>query len=114
MSLLQQLEPAFRRIVAEFGFRTTGGAIGVLSTGTLDATALHSLLKRAPPGTWELVTHPGYNDGDLAHARTRLKESRETEFEALKSIGELGGMDLISFAQVGADAASMPMKIEAK
>jgi predicted glycoside hydrolase/deacetylase ChbG (UPF0249 family) len=114
VSLLQRLEPAFRRIVAEYGFSTTNGAIGVLATGTLDATTLRSLLKSIPPGTWELVTHPGYDDGDLAQAHTRLKESRETEFEALNSTGEVAGVDLISFAQLAVDAGSIPMKFEAK
>jgi len=104
VSLLHWLEPAFRRMVAEYGVRTTGGAIGVLATGTLDATALRTLLTKIPRGTWELVTHPGYNDGDLAQVHTRLRESRETEFQALKSMGEIDGVDLISFAQATADA----------
>ena len=38
-----------------------------------------------PDGTWELVTHPGYNDPQLAHAGTRLVASRELELKALKS-----------------------------
>jgi predicted glycoside hydrolase/deacetylase ChbG (UPF0249 family) len=114
VSLLQRLEPAFRRIVAEYGFRTTDGAIGALATGTLDATALRSLLKTVPPGTWELVTHPGYNNADLARVHTRLKESRETELEALKSIGETAGMELIGFAQLPAAATSGHVKIQTK
>ena len=114
VSLLQRLEPAFRRIVAEHGFRTTEGAIGVLATGTLDATTLRSLLKSVPPGTWELVTHPGYNDADLARVHTRLKESRETELEALQLIGEIAGLELIGFAQLPAAATSEPVKIHTK
>ena len=57
VSLLRRLEPAFHRIVAEEGFTTTDGAIGVLATGSLDAATVNSLLQQLPPGTWELVTH---------------------------------------------------------
>jgi len=74
--LLRTLEPTFRRIVAEEGFTTTDGAIGVLATGTLDSGTLSSLLHALPGGTWELVTHPGYNDTSLANAGTRLLVSR--------------------------------------
>jgi hypothetical protein len=66
VSLLHLLEPAFRRIVAKEGFATTDGAIGVLATGTLDAATVSSLLRSMPAGTWELVSHPGYNDAALA------------------------------------------------
>jgi hopanoid biosynthesis associated protein HpnK len=98
VSLLRCLEPAFRRIVAEEGFSTTNGALGVLATGTLDAAAVASLLQRLPSGVWELVTHPGYNDADLAQARTRLLASRETEREALSALARFPGIELISFS----------------
>jgi hopanoid biosynthesis associated protein HpnK len=101
VSLLRLLEPTFRRIVAEEGFVTTDGAIGVLATGTLDAATITSLLSNLPAGTWELVTHPGYNDADLAQARTRLLASRETEREALPSIHSGNEIELISFSQLG-------------
>jgi predicted glycoside hydrolase/deacetylase ChbG (UPF0249 family) len=97
LRLLRLLEPAFRRIVAEEGFTTTDGAIGLLATGTLSAAALTSLLRNLPPGTWELVTHPGYNDADLARAHTRLLASRDTERQALSALQPLPGINLISF-----------------
>jgi len=101
VSLLRLLEPAFRRIVAEEGFATTDGAIGVLATGTLDAATVRSLLRNLPAGTWELVAHPGYHDPDLAQAGTRLLASRETEREALLSINLGDEIELISFSQLG-------------
>ena len=101
VSLLRLLEPTFRRIVAEEGFVTTGGAIGVLATGTLDPATVASLLAALPDGAWELVTHPGYNDSDLAQAHTRLLASRETEREALASISLRDGIELINFSQLG-------------
>jgi predicted glycoside hydrolase/deacetylase ChbG (UPF0249 family) len=98
VSLLHRLEPTFRCIAAKEGFATTDGAVGVLATGTLDAATVSSLLRNLPPGTWELVSHPGYNDADLAQAHTRLKASRETERQALHVIQEFPNLNLISFA----------------
>jgi hopanoid biosynthesis associated protein HpnK len=103
ISLLRRFEPAFRRMVAEEGFTTTDGAIGVLATGTLDSKTVRSLLRHMPAGTWELVTHPGYNDADLARAGTRLLASRETELEALMSLGKTPGFEPISFAGLDGD-----------
>ncbi len=101
VSLLRLLEPAFRRIVAEEGFTTTDGALGVLATGTLDAATLAALLNNLPAGTWELVTHPGYNDADLARTHTRLLASRETEREALASFHWRDEIELIDFSRLG-------------
>jgi predicted glycoside hydrolase/deacetylase ChbG (UPF0249 family) len=103
VSFLRSFQPAFRRIVAEEGFVTTDGAVGVLATGTLDATTVASLLRTMPKGTWELVTHPGYNDADLAAAGTRLRASRETERAAFEAVKQAGGIELISFAQLRPD-----------
>lgn len=102
VNMLRQLEPAFRRIVAQEGFATTDGALGVLATGTLDEATLHSVLRKIPAGTWELVTHPGYSDDDLAKAHTRLRQSRETERQALLEVAKIEGLALINFAQLAA------------
>jgi chitin disaccharide deacetylase len=106
VALLRRLQPAFKRIVAEEGFATTDGALGVLATGTLDATTVNSLLKQMPPGTWELVTHPGYNDQDLAQLHTSLKESREMERHALQSIPGMAGIELISFSRLASESGT--------
>jgi predicted glycoside hydrolase/deacetylase ChbG (UPF0249 family) len=98
VSLLRLWEPAFQRIVAEEGFVTTGGALGVLATGSLDAAQFDSLLGNLPAGTWELVTHPGYNDTDLARAHTRLLASRETERAALASMDFNNKIERINFS----------------
>jgi predicted glycoside hydrolase/deacetylase ChbG (UPF0249 family) len=98
--LLRWLEPTFRRIVAEEGFTTTDGAVGVLATGMLNAATVSSLLQSLPTGMFELVTHPGYNDADLATANTRLLVSREIEISALERLRMFPGPELISFAQL--------------
>jgi predicted glycoside hydrolase/deacetylase ChbG (UPF0249 family) len=46
---------------------------------------LERLVVAMPEGTWELVTHPGYNDRDLVAASTELKQSRAVELELLTS-----------------------------
>ena len=99
--LLRLFASRFHQFVAESGFTTTSGALGVLATGTLDAAAVRSLIASIPAGrdeTYELVTHPGYNDADLARANTRLLASRETEREALAALRNLTQLELASFA----------------
>jgi len=100
VSALRWLEPVCRRIIAEEGFTTTDGTIAVAGTGILDDTTLRCLLKQIPEGTWELVTHPGYNDADLAQVRTRLRATRETERQALQVIKEFPAIELMSFANI--------------
>ncbi len=65
---------------------TTDGTIGVSATGHLDEPTLRNLLRALPEGTWELVCHPGYNDGELHQVTTRLRASREVERRALLAV----------------------------
>jgi chitin disaccharide deacetylase len=88
----------FHRIVQEAGFVTTNGALGLTATGILDKSILDPLLNTIPEGTWELVSHPGYNDADLGNAGTRLKESRENERRALLEAIPGAAVGLVSFA----------------
>jgi hopanoid biosynthesis associated protein HpnK len=99
---LRWLEPVCRRTLADEGFITTDGTIAVAGTGILDAATLRSLLQSLPSGTWELVTHPGYNDADLERVQTRLRASRDIEREALLAVREFPDIDLTSFAQLEA------------
>jgi predicted glycoside hydrolase/deacetylase ChbG (UPF0249 family) len=73
----------FLRAVRTAGLRTTNGALGVLATGTLDAQDVLRLFTHMPPGTWELVCHPGYVDPALERSNTRLTTTREIERDAL-------------------------------
>ena len=97
---LRCLRSTWRRIVAEEGFATTDGTLGVTATGALDSVTLHRLMDRIPAGTWELVTHPGYNDADLARVRTRLRASREIERESLPVLREFPALRLIPFSEL--------------
>ena len=96
----------FLRLVAQHGMTTADGSIGLLATGVLDDAVLRCLIQAMPSGTWELVCHPGYNDAALDQARTRLRQSRETERGALLEVipGALkddSGLALIDYHQLG-------------
>lgn len=102
LTALRMLEPRSRQILAQEGFVTTDGTIAMAGTGVLDAATLRSLLRNLPSGIWELVTHPGYNDADLARVRTRLRASRDIERSALLTLKEFPATNLISFADLTA------------
>jgi len=106
--MLRALEPVFLRILAEEHFSTTDGTIAIAGTGILDAATIRMLLENLPDGLWELVTHPGYNDADLARVRTRLRASRETERQALAVLKEFPSTQLISFAGLTSSGLVFP------
>jgi predicted glycoside hydrolase/deacetylase ChbG (UPF0249 family) len=104
--MMRSQQRAFCRLTKQHGMTTADGSIGLLATGILNNSVLRSLLQAMPEGTWELVCHPGYTDGALEQARTRLRASRETERSALlEVIPEVlkndSEMTLIDFHQLG-------------
>lgn len=108
VNVLRRLHATCRRIVTEQGFSTTDGAIGIAGTGTLNAATVSALVQQLPAGTWELVTHPGYNDADLDKVRTRLRASRDTERTALSTIKEFPALDLIPYSALHSEAYAIP------
>ena len=61
------------------------------------------LIGAIPEGSTELMCHPGHCRESLRDARTRLKESRERELEALLSAEarealERHGVELVNYA----------------
>ena len=101
VSVLCCLQSTWHRILGEEGFATTDGTLGVSATGSLDSVTLRRLLDRVPGGgTWELITHPGYHDADLARVRTRLHASRDIERKALPILREFPALDLIPFCEL--------------
>jgi predicted glycoside hydrolase/deacetylase ChbG (UPF0249 family) len=106
---LRTFRAKFHSMVAESGLRTTDGSLGLVATGTLNVANISALLDRVQDGLWELVSHPGYNDAQLAGAHTRLLASRETEMQALtadstRSALERNGIELISFQELSGDS----------
>lgn len=106
--MLRLLSRSFRNIVAEEGCFTTGGSLGVLATGTLDQRTVEAMVRAVPSSNsvYELVTHPGYNDADLARAHTRLLASRDTERNALQVLRSFAEVDLITFANLATAISS--------
>lgn len=80
---MQLLRERFRRILDGNGYRATDHFAGFQITGRFETRHLAALLGDLPDGVTELMTHPGFCRADLRGSRTRLKESRERELDAL-------------------------------
>lgn len=102
VAALRIFEKAFRNqpLIASGAIRTTQGSIGVSATGMLDQTVVEKLCKVLPEGSWELVTHPGYNDAALDQIKTRLRQTRDIERDALLAYMPHCNAQLISFADL--------------
>jgi hypothetical protein len=108
LRMLYRLRPRFLALppIRDGRILTTDGTIGIAATGSLDAANLLEMLQALPDGVWELLCHPGYNDGDLDAVTTRLRASRETEREALlatfaSNYGSPHNHPLISYREAG-------------
>jgi chitin disaccharide deacetylase len=77
------LRRRFHRVLQRRGCRTTDNFAGFHITGRFGAAELVALISALPEGSTEFMCHPGYCREPLRAARTRLKESREQELEAL-------------------------------
>jgi len=100
--ILRSFAGIFREAVDRQGFLTPDGTVGIEVTGALDETLFRAIAQTIPDGTWEFVCHPGYNDDDLRAAKTRLRQSRETELRALtlpaaRNLLSQEGIALISY-----------------
>jgi predicted glycoside hydrolase/deacetylase ChbG (UPF0249 family) len=85
LGILRGYQNSFRRELIRAGVVTPDGCIGIASTGSLTLETVRRLVLSLPEGTWEFVSHPGYNDSDLDKIKTRLRDSREKELEILTS-----------------------------
>jgi hopanoid biosynthesis associated protein HpnK len=103
--ILRRFAGTFREAVGRDGFATPDGTLGIEVTGTLDETLFRAIASNIPDGTWEFVCHPGYNDADLRAAKTRLRESRESELHVLtlpaaREVLAQAGIQLISYREL--------------
>ena len=102
MKILSKFAGNFRNEVNCQGFASPDGTLGIEVTGALDETLFRAIAESVPEGTWEFVSHPGYNDADLQAAKTRLRASREIELHVLTLPGARetllqAGIELISY-----------------
>ena len=96
------LRKRFHRVLEQHGCRTTDHFAGFQITGRFRTAGLVRLLGAIPEGSTELMCHPGRCGDALRHARTRLKESREYELEALvagetREAVERHGIELVGY-----------------
>jgi predicted glycoside hydrolase/deacetylase ChbG (UPF0249 family) len=82
---LHILRAQFHKRLSSHGCRTTDSFAGFQLTGYLRVEELVALIGALPDGLTEFMCHPGYCTDELRRSRTRLKESRERELEALVS-----------------------------
>jgi hopanoid biosynthesis associated protein HpnK len=100
--ILRTLAAKFCDVAKREVLVTPDGTLGIVVTGALDEKLFRAIAAAIPEGTWEFVCHPGYNDDDLKSAKTRLRQSRETELRVLTMPEARGllldqGIDLISY-----------------
>jgi predicted glycoside hydrolase/deacetylase ChbG (UPF0249 family) len=106
----QALRIPFEERLRGAACRTTDYFAGFVTTGSLKASWLASLLASVPDGLGELVCHPGICGPDLKQADTRLKESREAELDALcsplvkRAVAE-HGIEIVSYRELSAGKA---------
>ncbi len=75
----------YRRFANSKNVSFTDHFLGFHLTGSLTETTFAEALQQLEDGTTEFMCHPGYLGNELKQARTRLKESRLRELEALTS-----------------------------
>jgi predicted glycoside hydrolase/deacetylase ChbG (UPF0249 family) len=75
----------FQRVLSRHGCRATDHFAGFQITGHYGAAELARLIRELPEGVTEFMCHPGFCTGELQAARTRLKQSRRRELDALTS-----------------------------
>jgi len=75
----------YRRFAKGSSVQMTDHFLGFRLTGSLNEDLFAQALHHVRPGTTEFMCHPGFLNSELRAARTRLKESRVRELEALTS-----------------------------
>lgn len=91
-----------RRRLERHGCRMADRLLGFDLTGRFGEAELEALILTLPEGLSEFLCHPGLLTDELAEARTRLKESRVRELEALesprvRSAIQTAGVQLVSY-----------------
>jgi hopanoid biosynthesis associated protein HpnK len=105
LRLLQSFRSGFREMLAEANVTTPDGCVGIAATGGLSLETFRMLLEKLPEGTWEFVSHPGYNDPNLDKVHTRLRNSRDKELAiltspAVRDLIQREGIQLISYREL--------------
>ena len=73
----------FHSVLTKRGCRVTDYFAGFQMTGRFRAAELVSLIRSLPDGITEFMCHPGRCTDELRSMRSRLKDSRQEELNAL-------------------------------
>jgi len=116
LGILRSFQKSFRQALDDAGMLTPNGCIGIIATGGLTMSTFRALIENLPEGTWEFVSHPGYNDADLARIKTRLRASREKELQILtsdetKEMLRREQIELVSYRDFAQSAAPTPQVV---
>ena len=116
LGILRSFQKSFRQALDDAGMLTPNGCIGIIATGGLTMSTFRALIENLPEGTWEFVSHPGYNDADLARIKTRLRASRAKELQILtseetKEILRREQIELISYRDFAQSAVPTPQVV---
>jgi predicted glycoside hydrolase/deacetylase ChbG (UPF0249 family) len=98
----------YRRLAQGKTVRMTDHFVGFQLTGSLTEETFARALRKIGDGITEFMCHPGYLGADLQQARTRLKEARLLELEALTSrcireVISAEGIQLVPFLPIWED-----------
>jgi chitin disaccharide deacetylase len=85
-ALVRPLERWYRRKLLRRNLGSTDHFVGFRLTDHLSEETLAQTVRTLPSGWTELMCHPGYLGDELQGARTRLKQERERELNALTSV----------------------------
>jgi hopanoid biosynthesis associated protein HpnK len=104
----------FRQKLEEAGLASPAQFYGLSNTGFLNTRSIQDILCRLREGVSELMCHPGYVDGELVKAGTRLLAQREVEALALtarnvKKLVADEGIQLVSYRDLAKPAQEVKM-----
>ncbi len=98
LALYRRLAPAMDRKITTSGLFAPHGLWGMTCLGRLDCEALAELLRQMPPGTWELMVHPGFVDpGQPFSGPDREREMAALISPEIRRFTEESDLHLTSF-----------------
>lgn len=101
LALYRRLAPELSRRLQAGGFRTPDGLWGMPSLNRLDEVELGGILRLLPPGTWELMVHPGGCDpADSFATHERIREVEALTAPPIQALVRERQIRLIHFGEI--------------
>lgn len=103
LKLYRCLGPSMLEPLRHAGLLCPAGIWGMPLLNRLDTTTLPALLKEIPPGCWELMVHPGYEDPGMPFCGPERKRELEAlTCSAVRNIIRSRDIRLITFGDLHA------------